>query len=147
MVLPVLGLLGSFMQARSQIAAGRQRERDAKLDAIQIELQKRQSGIIAQQNHNTRLAMAWDAQSANNAFDAFRGVSATSQSVKAYTERNQRTVQTDIGRILSDATIKKIQLQTQADRRREEGRWARKAAGMSAFSTMLGGMSNFHSVM
>ena len=78
--------------------------------------------------------------------DAFRGVSATSQSVKAYTERNQRTVQTDIGRILSDATIKKIQLQTQADRRREEGRWARKAAGMSAFSTMLGGISNFHSV-
>tara|TARA_R100000808_G_scaffold1861_1_gene7985 strand:+ start:21354 stop:21791 length:438 start_codon:yes stop_codon:yes gene_type:complete len=142
MVLPVLGLLGSFMQARSQIAAGRQRERDAKLDAIQIELQKRQSGIIAQQNHNTRLAMAWDATSANRAFDGFRNVEG--QSVDAQIRGDMNVVDSDINRMLSDATIRKIQLQTQADRRREEGRYARRAAGMSAFSTMLGGISNYN---
>tara|TARA_R100000742_G_C4249728_1_gene68180 strand:+ start:87 stop:533 length:447 start_codon:yes stop_codon:yes gene_type:complete len=133
----ILGILGGIVTAGTQIQAGRERRRRAEEDAINAEIERKQSEISAIEQQNARLRDFAEASSVNDAWFAYAGRGKDDQSVRSFMDYNRSIAHEDVSRIASTSLIRSIQLDKKASNLRRAGAYYERAGNATAFSTII----------
>ena len=124
----LLYLLGQGVNILGGLYAAKEEERAAKLDARQIEANKKLNDAAVKQQTLSRLEEYDLAVSANIAAFAAAGRSTETQDVQAFLERNRKIVGTDIGRVQTQAELDGVKAKFAAATERERGKNAVRAS-------------------
>jgi len=165
----IAGLATSFLQAGMTMSAANKQATSrayelqqealiAQFNAELVETEKIVNEAAATQQSNDRFREFWFAQAANKAMMGGamgRDISGEDQSVKAFLRNNRETAGRDQERIAVQSNLesRKMDVQAASERRRAddllsgaetEYRNIRGAGVASAFTTVIGGLMNFH---
>ena len=127
----------SAISAVGQVAAGMGAQQEAKLNAFQIETQKKQNKTAALQQARARREEYDLATSANIAAFAASGRDiGADRSVEAFLERQKKIIGQDVGRIDQQAQLENSRLTLAAMTERRRGRNALYSSLFSAIGTV-----------
>ena len=134
----------SAISAGAQIKAGRSQQRASQLNAFNIETERERSKAEARQRHNDRLEVYRSNLSANIASFAAAGRDVgADRSVQAFLKRQKEIATSDTARSDFMGQAQAGKLTAQASAVRAEGRAARTAANIGAFTTLANGLNNY----
>lgn len=145
MVWPLLGFAATLISAGAQAQAGREQERAAQLEAkAQIA-----SMEMARAAGKSRIVAMTDqyqqSVASNEAFFAFAGRDiGMDRSVKAFLDKQEETHLKNVSAAARNIETESTSRRLEAELTKMRGTNARRAAGASAFTTLLGGASNLY---
>ena len=141
-------MLGSQgVSALGSIMGGMAQKKAAELNAFNIETEKELGKAQALQRHNDRLEIYRSNLSSNIASFAAQGRDVgADRSVGAFLDRQQEIATDDTARSDFMAMMEGYKADSQAAAVRTEGRAARNAGIISAFTTLAGGLNEYNQV-
>lgn len=140
----ILGLVASGVSAAGRLSAGIAAREEAKLNAFQMETQKKENKVAAFQQARARREEYDLATSANIAAFAAQGRDiGADRSVEAFLERQKEIVGEDIGRIARQVRSENLRADMMAMAERRRGRNAFYSSLFSAVGTMGQGIAEY----
>jgi len=140
----ILGLVASGVSAAGRLSAGIAAREEAKLNAFQMETQKKENKVAAFQQARARREEYDLATSANIAAFAAQGRDiGADRSVEAFLERQREVVGEDIGRIARQVRSENLRADMMAMAERRRGRNAFYSSLFSAVGTMGQGIAEY----
>jgi len=145
MVWALLGFAGSLISAGAQAQAGREREREAQLQA-KAEIANMELARAAGKQRMLAMSDQYQSQVASNeAFFAFAGRDvAADRSVKAFLDKQEEAYLDNVSTAARNIETESANRKLSAELTKLRGANARRAAGVSSFTTLLGGASNLY---
>lgn len=147
MALTTAQAVGGYMSSRAEARAY---EEAGQRDATQLEQQKQQAKLQAEQEETARMEEFQQTMGSNIAFRAILGRDPSDPSFRAFEENNYRTYKEDLNRIAlqSNITTRNIDLQKQytLEEAQDRASSARRSGLINFSSTMRGGIMDYQSI-